>query len=140
MATSLPALDATTHVQSVTYECTFGQTTVAGGKVVFLVPKPVQFGFYFETGTTQPDPGTDLFNITTDYSWWDQDVQEANIKSALDSICATIASLIGATTAAIQATVTIQRTWRVNPDQTGSAAPVKIPGAPVPYNEVMAYP
>ena len=141
MASSFPDLGTTMHVQSVTYDCTFGQTTAGGGKVLFQVPQPVKFMFSFETGTTQPDPGTDLFNVTTDYAWFDQDAEEAAIRSALDTICATIATLLpGATQADIQATVTVQRTWRMNPDQTGTAAPVKVPAAPVPYNEVMAYP
>ena len=141
MASSFPVLDSTMHVQSVTYDCTFGQTTAAGGKVLFQVPQPVKFMFSFETGTAQPDPGTDLFDVTTDYAWFDQAAEEAAIKGALDSICAVIATLLpGAVQADIQATVTIQRTWRMNPNQAGSAAPVKVPGAPVPYHEVMAYP
>lgn len=140
MTTNLPALDATTHIQSVTYACTFGPTTVNDGAVTFQVPQPVQFGFYFETGKTQPDPAVDLINITVDSSWFDQSAEEASIKTALDTICATIATLLGTTQAAIQATVTVRRTWRINPDQTGTAAPVQIPGAPVPYTETMAYP
>lgn len=140
MASSFPALDSTMHVQSVTYDCTFGQTAVGGGKVLFQVPQPVKFMFSFETGTTQPDPDTDLFNVTTDYTWFDQSTEEADIKTALDSICSVIGTLIGTSTATIQATVTVQRTWRMNPNQIGSAAPVKVPLAPVPYNEIMAYP
>lgn len=141
MTTNLPALDSTTHVQSVTYDCTFGQTAVNGGAVIFQVPQPVKFMFSFETGQTQPDPDTDLFDITTDSSWFDQAAEEAAIKSALDSICSVIATLLpGATQAAIQATVTVQRTWRINPDQTGTAAPVQMPNAPVTYVEQMAYP
>ena len=140
MASNFPALDATTHIASVTYACTFGLTAAAGGKVIFVVPQPVQFTFSFETGKTQPDPGADLWNIVSDASWFDQDTEEAAIKSALDGICGIIATLIGSAPAAIQATVTIHRAWRVNPDQVGTAAPVQIPGAPVIYNEVMAYP
>lgn len=141
MATSLPALDSTTHVQSVTYDCTFGQTSAAGGAVVFQVPQPVKFLFTFETGQTQPDPAVDLFNVTADSSWFDQSTEETAIKNALNSICTTIATLLpGATQAQIQATVTIQRTWRIRPNQTGSAAPVQMPNAPVTYVEKMAYP
>lgn len=140
MATNLPALDSTTHVASVTYACTFGMTVTGGGKVTFVVPQPVQFTFAFETGSTQPDPDTDLFNISSDSSWFDQAAEEAAITGALNTICATIASLIGATTGAIQATVRVQRTWRINPDQTGTAAPAQMPAAPVVYAEMMAYP
>jgi hypothetical protein len=140
MATSLPALDSTTHVASVTYACTFGLTQAGGGLVTFVVPQPVQFTFAFETGKTQPDPAADLFDVTVDSSWFDQATVEAGITSALDTICAAIATLIGVPAAAIQATVRIARTWRINPDQTGTAAPVQMPGAPVPYTEFMAYP
>lgn len=141
MATTLPALDSTTHVQSVTYDCTFGQTTASGGAVVFQVPQPVKFLFSFETGRTQPDPAVDLWNITADSSWFDQSTEEAAIKSALDSICTTISALLpGTTQAAIQATVRIQRTWRINPNQAGTAAPVQMPNAPVTYVESMTYP
>lgn len=140
MTTTLPALASTTHVASVTYACTFGLTSVNSGAVVFAVPKPVQFTFSFETGQTQPDPAVDLFDITVDSSWFDQTTQEAAIKTALNGICGLIATLVGSTQAAIQATVTVQRSWRINPDQAGPAAPVQMPAAPVVYNEVMAYP
>lgn len=140
MATSLPALDSTTHVQSVTYDCTFGQTAAGGGKVIFQVPQPVKFTFTFDTGTTQPDPAVDLHNVVTDASWFDQSTEETAIKTALDGICSLIATLIGSTQAAIQATVRIQRTWRICADQTGSAAPVQIPNEPLVYAEQMAYP
>lgn len=140
MATNLPALDATTHVASVTYACTFGLTMAGGGKVTFLVPQPVQFTFAFETGSTQPDPAVDLFNVSSDSSWFDQDAEETAITAALNTICATIATLIGVAEAGIQATVRVERTWRISPDQAGTAAPVQIPAAPVVYAEVMAYP
>jgi hypothetical protein len=139
--TTLPALDATTHVASVTYACTFGLTQAGAGRVTFVVPQPVQFTFAFETGQTQPDPAVDLFDVAVDSSWFDQAAEETAIKGALDGICGLIAALLpGVTTAAVQATVKVRRTWRINPDQAGSAAPVQMPGAPVPYTEVMAYP
>lgn len=138
MTTNLPALDATTHVFSVTYSCTFSPTVA--GPVMFAVPQPVQFLFTFDTGVTQPDPAVDLYNAVTDSSWFDQATVEAGIKSALGTICAAVAGLLPVTKADIQATVTVQRTWRISPDQTGSAAPVQMPGAPVPYTEMMAYP
>jgi hypothetical protein len=108
--------------------------------VTFQVPQPVQFGFYFETGKTQPDPDVDLYDVVTDSSWFDQAAEETSIKAALDTICMTIASLLGTTQSVIQATVRVQRTWRINPNQAGTAAPVQMPGAPVPYTEQMAYP
>ena len=141
MATNLPVLSSTTHISSVTYACTFGLTAASGGKVTFTVPQPVQFTFAFETGRTQPDPAVDLFNITVDSSWFDQTTIEGEIKTAMDTICGAIATLLpGVTAAAVQATVRIARTWRVNPNQAGAAAPVQIPAAPVVYNEVLAYP
>jgi hypothetical protein len=140
MATSMPALDATTHVASVTYACTFGLTTADGGLVSFMVPQPVQFTFGFETGQSQPDPDVDLYLISTDYTWFDQDQVEAGIVSALGTICSAIAALLGTDVSVIEATVTIERIWRINPDQVGSAAPVQIPDAPLIYTQPMVYP
>jgi hypothetical protein len=141
MATNLPVLGSTMHPASVTYACTFGLTQAGGGLVTFIVPQPVQFTFTFETGRVQPDPALDLINITSDSSWFDQDTEEASIRTALDGICTLIAAMLpGVTKAQIQATVSVRRTWRYNPDQAGSLAPVRIPDAPVPYVETMAYP
>jgi hypothetical protein len=140
MATSLPALDATMHVASVTYDCTFGLTQTSGGLVTFVVPKPVQFLFTFDTGQVQPDPATDLYDVTTDSSWFSQSTTEDSIKTALNGICGLIATMLGVTQAAVQATVSVKRTWRISPDQTGTAAPVQVPSAPVVYAETMAYP
>jgi hypothetical protein len=139
VTTTLPALDSTTHVSSVTYLCTFAPTVA--GPVMFAVPQPVQFLFTFDTGTTQPDPAVDLFDAMTDSSWFDQTTEETAIKTALNGICALIAAMLpGATTATIQATVTIRRSWRISPNQTGTASPVQIPGAPLVYTEQMTYP
>lgn len=138
MATTLPALDSTTHVSSVTYLCTFAPTIA--GPVMFSVPQPVQFLFTFDTGTTQPDPAVDLFDVVTDSSWFDQSAVEASIKTALGTISAAIGALLSATQAAVDATVTIRRSWRISPNQTGTAAPVQIPASPVVYTEMLAYP
>jgi hypothetical protein len=140
MATSLPALDSTTHVASVMYACTFGLTVAPSGKITFQVPAPVQFEFIFDTGITQPDPAVDLYEVTTDSSWFDQDATEAGIKSALGTICTAISGLLGVTAAAIEQTVTIRRTWKILANQTGSAAPVVLVSSPVIYTELMPYP
>lgn len=140
MTTTLPVLSDTTHVSSITYECTFASTYAGGGLVMFAVPKPVLFLFTFDTGTTQPDPDVDLWDAVTDMSWFDQSTQETAITTALDGICTDIAAMLGVTAAAIEATVTVQRIWRYSPNQTGTAAPVQMAGAPVPYTEKMAYP
>jgi hypothetical protein len=140
MATTLPALDATTHAASVTYACTFALTETDDARVTFTVPQPVQFTFGFETGMTQQDPAVDLIDIASDTSWFDQDAIETAIKGALGTICGAIAALLGTDQAVIEATVRVERTWRINPDQIGSAAPVKMPSAPVIYAEMMAYP
>lgn len=141
MATNLPALDATTHVSSVMYACTFGLTTAAGAPVTFQVPAPVQFTFIFDTGTTQPDPAVDIIDVTWDSSWFDQTTEEAAIKTALNTICSAIAALMpGVTAAMIEATVTVRRTWKITANQVGSAAPVVLVSSPVVYTEIMAYP
>jgi hypothetical protein len=138
MTTTLPALDSTTHVSSVTYLCTFAPTVA--GPVMFAVPQPVQFLFTFDTGTTQPDPAVDLFDAVTDSSWFDQTTQETAITGALNTISTELATMLSTTQAAIQATVTIRRSWRISPNQTGTASPVQIPGAPLVYTEQMTYP
>jgi hypothetical protein len=140
VTTTLPALDSTTHVSSVLYACTFAETRSQGGLISFMVPAPVQFTFTFDTGITQPDPAVNLYNVTSDSSWFDQAATEASIKSALDSICTTIAGLLSTTQAVIQATVTVKRTWRIRANSEGSAAPVQLPSTPVTYIETMAYP
>lgn len=140
MTTTLPALSSTTHIHSVTYDCVFGVTSVNSGAVLFMVPSPVRFMFSFETGKTQPDPAVDLWNVSTNSAWFDQSTEEASITGALNTICATIATLVGTTQAAIQATVKVQRTWRISPNQVGTAAPVQMPDAPVVYAETMPYP
>jgi hypothetical protein len=141
MTTNLPALDATTHVSSVTYACTFGLTTAPGAPVTFQVPAPVQFTFIFDTGTSQPDPAVDLTDITSDSSWFNQSTEEAAITTALDGICSLIAAMLpGITLSQIQSTVTIRRTWTITANQVGSAATVALVSSPVVYTETMAYP
>lgn len=137
MTTTLPALSSTTHVSSVTYECTFAATV--NGAVTFVVPQPVIFLFTFDTGRTQHTPGIDLYDVTTDSSWFNQSTEEAAIRTGLDTICGAIATLLGTTLLAVQETVTVKRTWRISPNQEGTAAPVQMPGAPVPYTEFMPY-
>jgi hypothetical protein len=86
----------------------------------------VQFIFTFETARTQPDPQTDLTDVAYDYSWFDQDTEETSIRSALDAICTTIATLLGVTMAEVQAVVTVRRQWSFALDQQGSAAPQQL--------------
>jgi hypothetical protein len=140
MTVNLPALDTTTHASSVMYACTFGLTVAPGAKITFQVPAPVQFTFVFDTGQEQPDPATDLINVTSDTSWFDQASIEAGIKTALGQICTAIAALLGVTAEVIEATVTITRTWRITANQLGTAAPAVLVSTPVIYTEIMPYP
>jgi len=105
MATRMPDLGPLAHCASVSYDCTFSGLTAQGGTVAFGVPNPVQFVFFFETGSTQPDPQKDLNVYTWDYSKFDQDQVEAAIASTLDGICQDIAGLLGVAQPAVQATV-----------------------------------
>ena len=138
MTANLPVLDSTMHVAGVMYACTFGLTTASSGLVTFQVPAPVQFAFTFDTGRTQPDPAVSVYDVTTDTSWFNQAATETAIKSALDTICTQIAAMLGVTQAAVQATVTVKRAWRVAANQEGDAAAVQVP--PFIYSEAMAYP
>lgn len=138
MAMSAPELPSWLHFAQVSYECRFGQTQTPDGRVTFGCPQPVMFMFAFETSRTQPNPQVDLWNVTWDYSWFDQATSEAGIAQALGGICADIAVLVGSTTAAIEATVTVQRVWAATANQQGNAAAEQTDGATI--TEVMPYP
>jgi hypothetical protein len=137
-----PALPAWLHFARVTYACTFAATPNSTGTVTFASPAPVQFVFSFETGSTQPDPNTDLHDISFDYSWFDQAAVEAGITSALGTICTAISALLGVAAAVIEATVRIERVWDVAANQQGAAAPDQLGvagSAGTSVTEVMPY-
>ena len=140
MATRMPDLGPLAHCASVSYDCTFSGLTAQGGTVAFGVPNPVQFVFFFETGSTQPDPQKDLNVYTWDYSKFDQDQVEAAIDSTLDGICQDIAGLLGVAQPAVQATVQVQRAWMMAGNQRGTAAATQLPPEGVLVTEVMPYP
>jgi hypothetical protein len=50
-------------------------------------------------------------NILTDYSLFDQDGYEANLKTMLNGMSANLAANLGVTAADVQAVITVTRTW-----------------------------
>jgi hypothetical protein len=137
MPANMPDLTAM-HMVSVEYACMFSGVTAQGGKVAFGSP-PVQFKFLFETGTSQPDPQSDLETVSWDYSWFDQVQAEAGITAALSTICQALAGLLGLPVEQVQALVQIQRIWTVAPNTRGNAAP-QVFSDGVTVTEIMPYP
>lgn len=117
---TMPDTGSSLHNASLDYYCTFGEVTAAAGPITFSVPDPVRFHFDFETGSTLNPDGTTTY--TWDYSWFNQTTVEAGIKTALNTICGAIATLLGKSTAAVQAAVTVQRAWTVAPNVQGPNA------------------
>ena len=138
MATHMPALGSGQHYASVNYACVFGTITTGGGRVSFANPGGTAFVFFFETGRTQPDPQVDLWDVAWDYSWFDQDAEEAAITARLGDECAGIAGLLGVPVAEVQQSVTISRVWTVAANVQGSAAAQQY--ATCTVTEIMPYP
>lgn len=122
MATHMPALGSGQHYASVNYVCTFAAITTAGGKVSFSNPGGTAFVFSFETGRSQPNPQVDLWDVAWDYSWFDQDAEEAGITQYLTGICTLMGELLGVPAAEVQQSVTISRVWSVAANAQGAAA------------------
>jgi len=117
---TMPSLGSALHYASLEYYCTFDEVKAAAGPVTFSVPDPVRFRFDFETGSTEHPDGTVTF--TWDYSWFNQAAQEAAIVTALNQICATIATMLGRTVADVQAAAQVLRAWTLAPNTQGQGA------------------
>lgn len=138
MATRMPDTGTAQHIASVNYLCTFWQISAASGPVTFACPNPVQFVFAFETGRTQPDPSKDLWDVSWDYSWFDQDAIEQSIAIALGAICEAIATMLGLPVSDVEQSVAVQRSWAVAANIQGNAAASQYSSGTV--TEVMPYP
>jgi hypothetical protein len=137
----MPSIGTGQHFVSVDYQCTFGGITIAGGKVAFANPGGTVFTFSFETGRTQPDPQLDLWDVSHDYSLFDQDTEEAVITSKLTGICALLGELLSVPLAQVQQSVTIARVWTFALDTQGAAAPQQLGSSgSCTITEVMPYP
>jgi hypothetical protein len=140
VSTPGPGLDAALHYASVNYVATFGGLSVFGGKVAFGMPGGTQFSFAFETGRTQASPQLDLWDVSWDYSWFDQAAQETEIAIALGAICTALSSLLDLPLADVEQSVTVQRVWTFAPNVQGSAASLQLAGSTGAWTEVMSYP
>lgn len=123
MATHMPPTGSAQHVASVNYTCTFSSLVTAGGRVTFAIPGGTTFLFQFETGRVQPNPQVDLAEVTWDYSYFDQDAEEASIAQYMTSICGMIAQLLRRAQADVEQAVSIQRVWTVTSNEQGAAVP-----------------
>jgi hypothetical protein len=112
---TMPDVSSAMHLASVDYMCTFAP--LGNGPVTFSALDPVHFLFNFETGETQVSPG--VIQITTDYSWFVQATVEADITTAMQTISAAIATLLGEPLAAVQAAGQVQRVWTFRPTIQG---------------------
>lgn len=113
---SMPDPGSALHVASVDYQCTFSMLTDQGGKVTFFSDL-VHFIFNFETGSTQTSPG--VFEVSWDYSWFDQAVEEAGIAAALDPIVEAVAELLSLGVAEVDQAVAVKRVWTYAPNTQG---------------------
>jgi hypothetical protein len=109
----MPSLSTALHVAVLDYYCTFGTLHAAAGPVTFAVPDPVRFTFLFDTGSTPNQDGS--VTVTSDSSWFVQATVEAGIATALNAISAAVATLLGLTTAQVQAAVAVKRIWTIAP-------------------------
>lgn len=130
----MPSPATSLHVASLDYACTFGQLPADGGLVSFSCPDPVHFTFGFETGKTEVSAG--VYQITTDYSWFDQATVEADISGALSQIVAAVAELLGLPLAEVDQAVTVRRVWTFAPNMQGAG----VSSGRVVSTDLMQYP
>lgn len=114
---TMPDPGTALHIAKLDYYSTFGELQSAGAPVTFSCPDPVRFTFTFDTGTT-PNPDGSV-TVTWDSSWFVQATVEADIATALNTICGAVATLLGLTVAQVQAVVTVQRVWTITPNVQG---------------------
>jgi hypothetical protein len=105
------------------------QIAEIGGATMTMPPGDLDL-IYTTFGTNNGD-GTQSFN----YSLFDQDAHEANMKTLLNGLSAAMAANIGVPVPTVQAALTVQRTWIYS-------APTQIDGQFPVYqvSDQMAYP
>lgn len=140
MTASMPGIGPGQHFSGVNYAATFSGLSAFAGRVTFGCPGGTVFTFGFETGRTQVDPQLDLWQVSYDYSWFDQAAEEAAIASALSGICAILGQLLSLPSSDVEQSVTVQRVWTFALDIQGSAAAQQIGNGSCTITEVMPYP
>jgi hypothetical protein len=110
---TMPNPGTALHIAVLDYYCTFGKLQAATGPVTFAVPDPVRFTFTFDTGSTPNQDGS--VTVTSDSSWFVQATVETGIATALNTISAAVGTLLGLTTAQVQAAVAVKRVWTIAP-------------------------
>lgn len=130
----MPSPATSLHLASLDYSCTFGMLTAAQGPVTFSGPDPVHFTFSFETGQEQTDPG--VWQVSTDYSWFDQGTVEAGISGALGQIVAAVAAMLQLDLDQVAASVTVMRVWAFAPTLQGEG----VSSGGIVTTDLMPYP
>jgi hypothetical protein len=101
-----------------------------------------QTGFRFDTGSVTPDPTKDMQVIQWDYSEFDQDIADAQFLLLVDGFAAFVAQAFGMSVEEVRAFITTERIWSLEPNVTGSAAPLQLAGLTTlpQIVELMPYP
>jgi hypothetical protein len=116
------------HLSALTY---YAQVTGLSYTEDAQVVRPsgsFQTGFLFDTAPATPDPGKDLQEARWDYSWFDEDVADADFLLLVDGFAAFVAQSFGMSLDQVRAFITTQRIWTLAPDFAGSAAPLQLAG------------
>jgi hypothetical protein len=90
-----------------------------------------QTGFRFDTAPITPDPSIDLQEAQWDYADFDEDIADAQFLLLVDGFAAFVASSFGMSIEEVRAFITTQRIWTLEPNVSGSAAPLQLAGLTV---------
>lgn len=135
---TMPGPGTAMHVASVDYAVTFAELSAVALPAKFSAPGAVHFNFTFDTGSTQTSPSS--WDITWDYSWFNQPEIEASIAGTLDEVCASVGALLGLSMPQVQASVTVRRLWTLNQNSYSVVPGVSSGPQQVVLPDVMEYP
>jgi hypothetical protein len=116
------------HLSALTY---FAQVTgleYSDNEQVVRPSGSFQTGFLFDTAAVTPNPNLDLQELQWDYSEFDQDIADAEFLLLVDGFAVFVAQAFGLSLEEVRAFVTAQRIWTLEPNVTGSAAPLQLAG------------
>lgn len=117
MTMTMPDPGQDLHVASLDYACTFSQLPPGGGRVTFSCPDPEHFTFSFETGIAEVSPGR--FQVSWDYSWFNQAAVEDAVFAALGVIVQALAVMLSLDVFQVRQAVAVRRVWTYAPNMQG---------------------
>lgn len=135
---TMPGPGTAMHVASVDYAVSFTELSAAAFPAKFSAPGAVHFSFTFDTGTQQTGPSS--WDVTWDYSWFNQPEIEAGIAATLDEVCQTVGALLGLTVSQVQAAVIVRRLWTLNQNSYAVVPGVSSGPQQVVLPDLMEYP